>query len=81
MIDVDTRKLLDCAHVDTIAGVCQYEGCQNELCSDCTATCDKCRIVLCPMHQAQPDGHARVYCPDHVTQYAVKQLLRALTNR
>lgn len=80
-MNVDDTRLLDCAHVDQIAGICQYEGCANQMCSQCTATCDSCSLVLCPRHQVQPDGQDCVFCPAHISRYVAKKLLTALTRK
>lgn len=79
-MNVDDTRLLDCAHVGQLAGICQHEGCANQMCSQCTATCDTCRIVVCPRHQVQPDGQ-HVFCPAHISRYVATRLLTALTDK
>lgn len=76
-MNVDDTRLLDCAHFGQPAGICQYEGCANQMCGQCTATCDACSIVLCPHHQVQPVGHDCVFCPAHISRY----LLTTLANK
>lgn len=80
-MNVDDTRLLDCAHVSKIAGICQYEGCAHQICSECTATCDSCKLLLCPCHQVEPDGQDDVFCPTHISRYALKRLLTALADR
>ena len=80
-MDVDDTRLLDCAHVGQPAGICQYEGCATQMCSQCTATCASCSIVLCPRHQVQPDGHDCVFCPAHISRYVAKKLLTTLADK
>jgi hypothetical protein len=80
-MNVDNTRLLDCAHVDQVAGICQYEGCAHQICSQCTATCTTCNIVLCPGHQVQPAGQDPVFCRAHVSRYVAKRLVTTLADK
>ena len=80
-MNVDDTQLLDCAHVDQPAGICQYEGCASLMCSQCTAICACCSIVLCPRHQVQPTDQDCVFCPAHISRYVAKRLLTALADK
>jgi hypothetical protein len=80
-MDIEDRKLLDCAHVNQIAGICQYNDCSNTICESCLASCDACLNVLCPPHQRQPYDNYPVVCEDHITYILKKRLQDAFSNR
>lgn len=74
-------RLLDCGHVGTYAGVCQYDMCANQICAECVATCETCGLVLCRTHQVWLDGRQRVFCPADTRGYLAKKLVFRLLSR
>lgn len=76
-----TAQLLDCGHVGTFAGVCQYDGCATRLCADCVATCETCGCVLCRGHQVWLARGERVFCPADTRPYLGARLFRHLLGR
>lgn len=85
-MNLDDTTLLDCGHVGSPTGICQYAsaneaGCANQLCEQCVDECDTCRCVLCPRHQFQLADGARTFCADHTAGYVAQKLLSALISR
>jgi hypothetical protein len=77
-MDPTDLQLRDCGHVGPFTGVCQYDGCAKQLCSNCIQACETCGTILCPAHQVWLDERRRVFCPDHSTKYLLLKLARAI---
>jgi hypothetical protein len=77
---LDEHQPLDCSHYEPQAGVCQHEGCGNQMCDRCIAECAKCHNTLCPVHQTRFSNGA-VCCPDHALGYIGKKLVKQLLSR
>ena len=77
----DEPRPLDCGHVNTIAGICQYEGCANKICERCEKSCNTCRRVLCSAHQKRAPGTSDAYCEDHIRNYLMRRLADRLSER
>jgi hypothetical protein len=79
-MESDTTIPHDCGHPGALGGICQHDGCADELCADCVADCDSCGNTLCPPHQRRlTDGS--VLCPSDVTWHVGAKLLRRLVSR
>lgn len=79
-MDFDTTKLQDCGHTGALGGVCQHDGCGDELCPDCVADCESCGNTLCPVHQRRlSDG--TILCPSDVTWHVGAKLVRRIVRR
>lgn len=84
---MSVADLKDCAHADEeLAGVCQWQGCAKQLCTECLKDCARCGISLCKEHQHWLDDGQTPFCKEctggHVKQKAAFFLLdRALGRR
>lgn len=79
-MNLEDSQLLPCGHVGQLAGVCQYDGCGTEMCADCEARCKNCRRLLCPEHVVELSG-GHTCCPDHVSGYVAKKLLKTVARK
>ena len=79
-MNFEENRLLPCGHVGTPAGVCQYDGCGTEMCTDCETRCNSCFRLLCPEHQFELSG-GHVFCADHVTGHVAKKFVKTLAGR
>lgn len=61
---MSASNLKDCGHVGDLGGVCQFQGCGKQLCTECVEDCAVCGITVCPDDQVWLDGGQQVFCED-----------------
>lgn len=75
---MSASNLQDCGHYRDREGICRFQGCAKQLCTQCIAVCAVCGITLCPDHTEElncaPDA---AFCDPCRRAYLKQQLFMA----
>lgn len=74
---MSVSDLQDCGHTGDLGGICQFEACAKQLCSNCVADCEVCGRTLCSAHREELDcAPGAVFCQPDKKEYLKNGLLR-----